>query len=118
MMHRCVSVLVLLLGVLAMGLAGIAQQPATEAPAGFDTPTLAQNPGSQSKNNGLAEPTGDTFALDQQVYERVHDVVGLQMVCRVPVSSTLCRQGIAQFRGRASTTILLRSIRACSRDIS
>jgi CxxC motif-containing protein (DUF1111 family) len=74
MMHKGVSVVVLLLGVLAAGLSGIAQQPATEAPAGFDTPTLAQNPGSQSKNNGLAEPTGDTFALDQQVYERVHDV--------------------------------------------
>ena len=74
MMHKGVGVVVLLLGVLAAGLSGIAQQPATEAPAGFDTPTLAQNPGSQSKNNGIVEPTGDTFALDQQVYERVHDV--------------------------------------------
>jgi CxxC motif-containing protein (DUF1111 family) len=74
MMHKSVSVVILLLGIMAVGLSGIAQQPATEAPAGFDTPTLAQNPGSQSKNNGLAEPTGDTFALDQQVYERVHDV--------------------------------------------
>lgn len=73
-MRKRVSVVVLLLGVLAAGLSGIAQQPATEAPAGFDTPTLAQNPGSQSKNNGVAEPTRDTFALDQQVYERVHDV--------------------------------------------
>ena len=72
MMRKGVSVVVL--GVMAAGLSGIAQQPATEAPAGFDTPTLAQNPGSQSKNNALAEPTGDTFALDQQVYERVHDV--------------------------------------------
>jgi CxxC motif-containing protein (DUF1111 family) len=74
MIRRCVSVLVLLLGVLAVGLAGIAQQPATEAPAGFDTPTLAQNPGSQSKSNGIAEPPGDTYALDQQSYEQVHDV--------------------------------------------
>ena len=64
----------MLLGVMAMGLAGIAQQSATEAPAGFDTPTLANNPGSQSKNNGLAEPPGDSYALDQQVYEQVHDV--------------------------------------------
>jgi CxxC motif-containing protein (DUF1111 family) len=74
MTHRIVSVLVLLLGVTAMGLTGIAQQPATEAPAGFDTPTLAQNPGSQSTNNGLVEPPGDTYAHDQQVYELVHDV--------------------------------------------
>jgi hypothetical protein len=46
MMRRCASVLVLLLGVMAAGLVGTAQQPATEAPSGFDTPTLAHNPGS------------------------------------------------------------------------
>jgi CxxC motif-containing protein (DUF1111 family) len=74
MMRRYVSVLVLLLGVMAVGLAGIAQQPATEAPAGFDTPTLAQNPGSQSISNGIAEPPGDSYALDQQVYEKIEDV--------------------------------------------
>jgi CxxC motif-containing protein (DUF1111 family) len=74
MTHRLISIFVLLLGVVAMGLTGIAQQSATEAPAGFDTPTLAQNAGSQSKNNGLIEPSGDTFALDQQNYEQVHDV--------------------------------------------
>src|ERR1700731_4194337 len=74
MNHRLISIGVLLLGVAVMGLTGIAQQSATEAPAGFDTPTLAQNPGSQSKNNGLAEPPGDTYALDQQVYEQIHDV--------------------------------------------
>ena len=69
MMHRCVSVLVLLLGVMAAGLVGIAQQPVTEAPAGFDTPTLAHSPGSQSKSSGIAEPPGDTYALDEQIYE-------------------------------------------------
>jgi CxxC motif-containing protein (DUF1111 family) len=74
MMHRFLSALVLLLGVMAMGLAGIAQQSATEAPAGFDTPTLVQNPGSQSKSNGIAEPPGDSYALDQQAYEQAHDV--------------------------------------------
>jgi CxxC motif-containing protein (DUF1111 family) len=74
MTHRLISIFVLLLGVVAMGLTGIAQQSATEAPAGFDTPTLAQNAGSQSKNNGLIEPSGDTFALDQENYERVHDL--------------------------------------------
>jgi CxxC motif-containing protein (DUF1111 family) len=74
MTRRFISVVVLLSGVVAMGIAGISQQPPTEAPAGFDTPTLAQNPGSQSQNNGFVEPTGDTFALDQQIYEQVHDV--------------------------------------------
>jgi CxxC motif-containing protein (DUF1111 family) len=74
MARRCISVLVLVLGVLAIGIAGVAQQSATEAPAGFDTPTLAENAGSKSTSNGIAEPPGDTFALDQLIYERVHDV--------------------------------------------
>jgi energy-converting hydrogenase Eha subunit C len=64
-------------------LALVAQQSATEAPAGFTTPTLGQtvsptgeiaaNPGSQSISNGIAEPPGDTFALDQAQFERRHD---------------------------------------------
>jgi CxxC motif-containing protein (DUF1111 family) len=49
-------------------------QRATEAPAGFDTPTLIVSPGSQSSSNGMAEAPGDTFALDQRVYETQHDV--------------------------------------------
>jgi CxxC motif-containing protein (DUF1111 family) len=44
-----------------------------EAPAGFDTPTLVQHPGSRSSSNGIVEPTGDKFSLDQQVYETAHD---------------------------------------------
>ena len=52
----------------------VAQQAAIEAPTGFDTPTLVENPGSQSVSNGIAEPAGDSFALDQQVYETTHDV--------------------------------------------
>jgi len=48
--------------------------PPTEAPAGFDTPTLVKEPGSHSSSNGLAEPPGDSFALDQQIYETQHDV--------------------------------------------
>ena len=48
--------------------------PPTEAPAGFDTPTLVKEPGSRSSNNGLGEPPGDSFALDQQIYETQHDV--------------------------------------------
>jgi CxxC motif-containing protein (DUF1111 family) len=51
-----------------------AQQTATDAPAGFDTPTLqTPNAGSQSVSNGIAEPPGDTYALDQQIFERRED---------------------------------------------
>ena len=50
----------------------IAQGP-SEAPAGFTTPALANSPGSQSISNGLAEPPGDTFQRDQEVFEQVHD---------------------------------------------
>ena len=51
-----------------------APQPVTEAPAGFDTPTLAKAPGSMSVSNGIVEPVGDQFALDQQIYETQHDI--------------------------------------------
>jgi CxxC motif-containing protein (DUF1111 family) len=71
MTHRK-SLLVLafsfLLAIAAIGIA--AEQTATEAPAGFDTPALGQNQGSQSFSNGIAEPPGDTFALDQTRFER------------------------------------------------
>jgi hypothetical protein len=61
----------------------VAQQSVTEAPAGFTTPTLGQaigpngeltvNAGLQSISNGIEEPPGDTFALDQAQFERKHD---------------------------------------------
>src|SRR5438445_9609367 len=51
-----------------------AQQAWIEAPTGFDTPTLVENPGSQSVSNGIVEPDGDSFALDQQIFELTHDV--------------------------------------------
>jgi CxxC motif-containing protein (DUF1111 family) len=57
-----------------LALPAAAQTPATEAPAAFATPTLAKDAGSQSVSNGIAEPPGDTYQLDQQVYETVHDV--------------------------------------------
>jgi CxxC motif-containing protein (DUF1111 family) len=74
MIRKSSAVLLLLLGVIALRQAAIAQQSATEAPAGFDTPTLAENAGSRSTSNGIEEPPGDTFALDQQIYEQSHDV--------------------------------------------
>lgn len=51
----------------------IAQQTATEAPAGFATPALSLSPTVQGVSNGATEPAGDTFALDQAQFERRHD---------------------------------------------
>ena len=74
MKHRHLSFLSFLLVAIAVGSALLAQSNPTEAPALFDTPTLVQNPGSQSHSNGIAEPPGDTFANDQLVYEQENDV--------------------------------------------
>jgi len=63
----------LVTGVLAICVSGGAQQTLTEAPSGFDTPTLAENAGSQSVSNGIAEAAGDTFALDQAHFEKDED---------------------------------------------
>ena len=51
---------------LGTGLARVAAKSATEAPAGFNTPSFNS---AQSISNGIVEPSGDTFARDQQVYE-------------------------------------------------
>jgi Di-haem oxidoreductase, putative peroxidase len=92
MLHRCLSVVVLFLGVIAAGLVGLAQDAPTEAPAGSDTPTLATNPGSQSHNNGLGEPAGDTYALDQSIFELDHDAsTGLGPVFN-PLACADCHQ--------------------------
>jgi len=48
---------------------GGSMSSATEAPAGFETPLLSHNPGSESVSNGLPEPPKDTFALDQANFE-------------------------------------------------
>lgn len=76
--HRCPFVLQLSLGCvlagavrLSIGLAGISSQSPQEAPAGFNTPSFN---GTQSVSNGITEPQGDSFALDQQVYELNHSV--------------------------------------------
>src|SRR6202140_3760953 len=74
MNYRLTAVMVCAIGMQWPLWAGAAQQPASEAPAGFDTPTLVKNPGSKSQSNGIAEPPGDQFSLDQQVYETLHDV--------------------------------------------
>jgi len=51
---------------LAIGITGIGQQSAKEAPAGFNTPSFNS---AASISNGIVEPPGDTFARDQNVYE-------------------------------------------------
>ncbi|MGA8617270.1 MAG: hypothetical protein WB660_01950 [Candidatus Sulfotelmatobacter sp.] len=58
-------------GLLLTVIAVIAQQFATEAPAGFSTPSFN---GAQSISNGIVEPTGDTSALDQQHFEENEDI--------------------------------------------
>ena len=47
---------------------------ATEAPTGFKTPTYSEDPGSQSTNNGLVPPPGDSFAEDQATFEEEEGV--------------------------------------------
>src|SRR5581483_4468888 len=41
----------------------------SDAPTGFSTPTLNRAPGSLSTSNGIPEPSGDTFAVDQSHFE-------------------------------------------------
>ena len=74
MMRRSTIALVFSLAMQMPLLAQNGGQAPTEAPAGFDTPTLVNGPGSKSSSNGIAEPPGDRFALDQQIYETAHDV--------------------------------------------
>jgi CxxC motif-containing protein (DUF1111 family) len=50
-------------------MAALAQQSATDAPSGFNTPSFNS---AASVSNGIVEPSGDTFALDQQLFERNH----------------------------------------------
>jgi CxxC motif-containing protein (DUF1111 family) len=69
MFKRRLSVLLVAISVTLWAMA----QTPTEAPTGFDTPTLVQSPGSKSTSNGIAEPPGDTYGLDQQIYEVTHD---------------------------------------------
>lgn len=52
-----------------LAIGAISQQSAQEAPSGFNTPSFD---GDHSVSNGIAEPPGDTYALDQQIYELNH----------------------------------------------
>jgi CxxC motif-containing protein (DUF1111 family) len=82
----------------------VAQQTVTEAPSGFNTPTVQATisptgeltiaAGSQSVSNGIQEPPGDTFALDQAQFERKHDAsTGLGPVFNA-TSCAECHQNV------------------------
>src|ERR1700722_4219779 len=74
---------------LGTGLARVAAKSATEAPAGFNTPSFDS---AQSISNGIVEPPGDTFARDQQVYEKNKAVAdGLGPVYNA-TSCVICHQ--------------------------
>jgi len=64
---RLTAILISAIGIQVPLWAAAPPPPATEAPAGFDTPTLVKTPGSMSVSNGIVEPSGDHFALDQQI---------------------------------------------------
>lgn len=66
--------LVAALVILPAAVTQLRSQAGNEAPTGFTTPTLSENPGSQSVSNGLPEPAGDTFANDQSVFEEAEGV--------------------------------------------
>jgi CxxC motif-containing protein (DUF1111 family) len=83
------SCLVATLTALGTGFARVEAQSATEAPAGFNTPSFN---GAHSISNGIVEPPGDTFARDQQVYEENETVAnGLGPVYNA-TSCVVCHQ--------------------------
>lgn len=71
-----ISVSVVLLVIASGALLQLRSDSAQEAPTGFMTPTLQENPGSQSVSNGMPEPPGDSFARDQEAYEEEDGVDG------------------------------------------
>src|SRR5246500_4969217 len=83
------SCLFVAVAALGTGLARVAAKSATEAPAGFNTPSFNS---AQSISNGIIEPPGDTFARDQQVYEENQSVAkGLGPVYNA-TSCVVCHQ--------------------------
>src|SRR5580704_4411790 len=101
MIRKNVLLVVCCSGLIGLGLVGLAQQPAqkpatptaTEAPAGFKTPTLSKHPGSKSVSNGIPELPNDTFALDQANFEsREGNDSGLGPVHNATICAD-CHQG-------------------------
>ena len=76
MVRQKLSLIVGLFAVIAVGIiVGRAEQSTqeaggqklTEAPAGFATPTLSVNPGSQSASNGIPEPPARSRRLEPAI---------------------------------------------------
>src|SRR5580700_3699843 len=100
-----------LLFIIGTSIALVGQRSLTEAPAGFTTPTLGLtvsptgeltgNAGSQSVSNGIEEPPGDTFALDQAQFERRHDPsTGLGPVFNATSCSECHNNGVSGAAGQ------------------
>ena len=70
------TVFAAVLVMLSAAVTRVLSQSPVEAPAGFATPTLSSDAGagSQSVNNGLPEPAGDTFIQDQAAFEEEEGV--------------------------------------------
>jgi CxxC motif-containing protein (DUF1111 family) len=77
----------------------------TEAPAGFNTPSFN---GAHSINNGLIEPPGDSFALDQQIYEQNKTVaLGLGPVYKAPIFEAPGQTRVGRFGWKDQHSSLL-----------
>ncbi|MFZ0589581.1 MAG: di-heme oxidoredictase family protein [Bryobacteraceae bacterium] len=112
MRRRNIAVL-FVFGVVTGAIAVVAQHSGTEAPAGFTTPTLSENPGSQSVSNGIEEPPGDTFALDQAQFERRHDPSnGLGPVFNATSCSECHQNGVSGAAGQTT------EVRVGHRDVN
>ena len=70
--YTCAFALVLAVGAISI----VYSQSPTQAPTGFNTPTLENGPGSKSTSNGMVLPSGDTFANDQAIFEEEDGVDG------------------------------------------
>ncbi len=97
----------LLVSAAALGIGLTADNLLQEAPTGFSTPTLAVNPGSGSTSNGIPEPSGDTYARDQQAIELRHDLsTGLGPVYNATACAECHQNGVT---GAASQMTELRA---------
>src|SRR2546423_742940 len=103
MVRRRILVSLCCLVPVGVALIAMAEEYATEAPAGFTTPTLAENPGSQSVSNGIAEPPGDSFTLDQAQFERRHDPgTGLGPVFNATACAECHQNGVTGAAGQTT----------------
>ncbi len=70
--YSCAFALVIAVGTMSI----VYSQSPTQAPTGFETPTLENNHGSASVSNGMTLPAGETFANAQDIFEEADGVDG------------------------------------------